>query len=125
MRILYVTDLHGRAAAYEKVLERAESASVRAIVNGGDIYPLGPDLFAVQKEFLDSYLPGYLERCARAGLDYLCTLGNMDLRGLDSSFRRLMASAPNAHSLLDEMATFQGYSFIGTPMTVEKERILA
>jgi len=119
LKILYVTDLHGRIAAYEKVLERAVRAGVRAIVNGGDIYPLGHDLFAVQKRFICGYLTVYLERCAQAGLDFLCTLGNMDLRGLDSEFLRIMAAAPNAHSLLDEMVELESFCFIGSPMTVD------
>ena len=119
MKILYVTDLHGHVTAYEKVFERAVDTGVRAIVNGGDLYPLGRDLFAVQQRFISGYLPDYLERCAQAGLEFLCTLGNMDLRGLDSEFIRIMAAASNAHCLLDEIAVFEGYSFIGSPMSVD------
>ena len=119
MKILYVTDLHGHESAYETALERAVRTGVRAIVNGGDMYPLGRDLFPVQQRFIGGYLPGYLERCARAGLGFLCTLGNMDLRGLDSEFMSIMTAAPNAHCLLDEMTLFEGYSFIGSPMSVD------
>jgi Icc-related predicted phosphoesterase len=119
VKILYGTDLHGRIAAYEKTFERALDADVRAIVNGGDLYPLGSDLFEVQEQFISGYLSKYIERCAQAGLDFLCTLGNMDLRGLDSEFIRVMDSVPSAHCLLDEMLEFEGYSFIGSPMTVD------
>ncbi|MEA2063949.1 MAG: metallophosphoesterase [Gemmatimonadota bacterium] len=119
MRILYVTDLHGRVDAYEKVLERAAGAQVKAIVNGGDLFPLGPDLFAVQREFVTGYLPGHLERCAGFGLDFLSTLGNMDLCGLDDEFKRVMHAAPNAHILLEREATLEGYTFIGSPMTTD------
>jgi uncharacterized protein len=119
MKAIYVSDLHGHTAAYEKTFERAVSAGVRAIINGGDIYPLAPDLFTVQKKFISGYLSEYLDRCARAGLHYLCTLGNMDLRGLDSEFLQVINSAPNAYSLLNEKVEFEGYTFIGSPMTAD------
>jgi Icc-related predicted phosphoesterase len=119
MKILYVTDIHGRTGAYEIALERAVASGVEAIVNGGDVYPLGRDLFGVQREFLEDYLPAYLERCRRHGIAYLATLGNMDLRGHDSAFRRLIAGSPQAHCLLEQAAEVGGYTFIGSAMTTD------
>lgn len=119
MKILYASDLHGRLSAYETVFERAVACGVSAIVNGGDVYPLGPDLFAVQREFLESYFPDYLERVHKEGIAYLATLGNMDLRGHDDLFRRVMVQAPGAHCLLEESAAFGGYTFIGSAMSID------
>lgn len=119
MRILYVTDLHGRQEGYETVLERARAAGVRAILNGGDLYPLGPELFQVQRSFLQGYLPDYLRRCRESGIAWIATAGNMDLRGLDRSLRELASGTEGAFVLLGERAEFAGWSFIGTPMTVD------
>ncbi|MFH1070036.1 MAG: metallophosphoesterase, partial [Candidatus Glassbacteria bacterium] len=119
MKILYVSDIHGRTGAYEVALERAIGAGVEAIVNGGDVYPLGRDLFAVQREFLEGFFPDYLERCRRRGIAYLATLGNMDLRGHDAAFRRLIAGSPGAHCLLEQAAEVGGYTFIGSAMTTD------
>ena len=119
VKILYVSDLHGRTEAYEIALERAIAAGVQAIVNGGDVYPLGRDLFAVQRDFLSGYFSAYLERCRSHGIAYLATLGNMDLRGNDEAFRRLMAAAPGAYCLLEEATDFGGYTFIGSALTTD------
>lgn len=119
MKILYTSDLHGRPGAYETVFERAVARGVSAVVNGGDVYPLDPDLFAVQREFLEGYFPEYLERLHKEGIAYLATLGNMDLRGHDDLFRRVMAQAPGAHCLLEESAAFGGYTFIGSAMSTD------
>jgi uncharacterized protein len=119
MRILYTTDIHGRTHCFDTVLERAATAGATAIVYGGDLMPLGPDLFAVQQAFLGNWLPEYIQRCARRGIALLATLGNMDLRGLDGMFGEVMNSAGNSLSLLDESAEFGGYTFVGCTMTTD------
>ena len=119
MKILYTSDLHGHRSGYEKVFERAVSLQVSAVVNGGDVYPLGPDLFAVQREFLVGYFPDYLERLHKEGIAYLATLGNMDLRGHDDLFRSVMARVPEAHCLLEASAAFVGYTFIGSAISTD------
>ena len=83
MKILYATDIHGRTGCYETILERAVNDSADAIVNGGDLYPLGPELFDVQKKFLEHWLPDYLRRCNDRAITFLSTLGNMDLREMN------------------------------------------
>lgn len=119
MKILYVTDLHGRKAAYEKAAELAIDCGARAIVNGGDLYPLGPDLFAVQKQFLDGWFRQYLDSLARGGLLFLATLGNMDLAGLDDVFREVMAGSGCGRTLLNETVELDGWSFVGSPLTTD------
>ena len=119
MKILYTSDLHGHRSGYEKVFERAVELDVSAVVNGGDVYPLGADLFAVQREFLEGYFPDYLERFHQEGIAYLATLGNMDLRGHDDLFRKVMAQAPEAHSLLEASTAFGGHTFIGSAISTD------
>ncbi len=119
MKILYTTDIHGRTHCFDTVLERAAMAGATAIVYGGDLLPLGPDLFAVQREFLANWLPDYIRRCDDRGIALLATLGNMDLRGLDGMFWGVMKRAGNALSLLDESVEFGGYEFVGCAMTTD------
>jgi len=119
LKILYSSDLHGHRGAYESVLDRAAALGVCAVVNGGDLYPLGPDLFGVQREFLETYFPDYLERVHKEGIAYLATLGNMDLRGHDGLFRRVIQQAPGAHSLLEASVYLGGYTFIGSAMSTD------
>ena len=119
MKILYTTDLHGRIKAYETVFERAKTHSVSAIVNGGDLYALGRDLFEVQREFLTGFFREYLARCHREGIVYLATLGNMDLKGHDALFRRIMSETPGAYCLLEDSVKLSGYTFVGSAMTTD------
>jgi len=119
LKILYTSDLHGHRSSYEKVYERASELGVSAVVNGGDVYPLGADLFAVQREFLEGYFPDYLERLHREGIAYLATLGNMDLRGHDDLFRNVMAQVPETHCLLEASAVFGEYTFIGSAISTD------
>ncbi len=119
MIILYVTDLHGRRAAYEKAAEIALGCGARAIVNGGDLYPLGPDLFAVQKQFLQGWFREYLNSLADKGLFFLSTLGNMDLAGLDEYFNEVMAESGSGRSLLDASTELDGWTFTGSAMTTD------
>ncbi|MCE5271190.1 hypothetical protein LLH00_07890 [bacterium] len=119
MKVLYVTDLHGRKAAYEKAAELAHGCGARAIVNGGDLYPLGPDLFAVQKQFLEGWFRQYLDSLSSRGILFLATLGNMDLAGLDGLFREVMAGSGCGRVLLDEAVELDGWYFIGSPLTTD------
>lgn len=119
MKIIYATDFHGRKNCYEELLDRAVTARAEAIVNGGDLYPLGFDLFAVQREFLEDWLPGYLARCCERGVAFLATLGNMDLRAHDSLFREVMSQAGRAWSLVEQSAELAGLTFIGCAMTTD------
>lgn len=119
MKILYVTDLHGRTTAYEKTLNRALSAGADAIVNGGDLYPVGRDLFRVQREFIRGWFCDYLKRLARRGITFISTLGNMDLRGHDNLFREVMNEAGNGACIVDECAEVNGWTFVGSPMIID------
>jgi uncharacterized protein len=119
MKILYTTDIHGRTHCFDTVLERAAKAGASAIVYGGDLLPLGRDLFAVQQAFLENWLPDYIQRCAGRGITLLATLGNMDLRGLDGLFHQVMDSSGNSLSLLDESIGIGGYTFVGCAMTTD------
>ncbi len=119
MKILYTTDIHGRTSCFDLVLERAAQAGASAIVYGGDLMPLGRDLLAVQREFLENWLPDYIERCRERGLTLLATLGNMDLCALDRLFCEVVNSTDNALSLLDESVEFGGYTFVGCAMTTD------
>ena len=119
MKILFATDIHGRIDAYKIILDRAAGNGVDAIVYGGDLCPLGRDLFDVQKKFLEEWLPEYLRRCNERGIAFLATLGNLDLRGLDKLFLEVMDSAENARPLLERKAEFGGFTFIGSPMTTD------
>lgn len=119
MRILYLSDLHGRTKAYFEALERAKAAGAQAIINGGDLYPLGRNLFEVQRSFLEGFFVEFLDLCHKDGITFLATLGNMDLRGLDDIFRRILREVPGAFSLLEESANVGGYTFIGSAMTTD------
>ena len=82
MKIVYCTDLHGREAIYNGVLERAKAEKVDAIVNGGDMFPR-----EFQNEFIQGFLAGHFEACHEAGIRYLCMPGNDDLAAWDEMFR--------------------------------------
>jgi Icc-related predicted phosphoesterase len=54
IRILYVTDLHGNLAGYNRLVALAEKLSPDIVINGGDMYPKfgSDDLISLQTEFI-------------------------------------------------------------------------
>lgn len=112
MKILYVTDLHGATAKYERVLQVAQLAGVDAVVNGGDMLPKRTDLFQ-QDRYITGYLHGYFARFDSVGIHCLCYLGNDDLRIFDELFEQVCDQHPCVTCLAQRKITLMGYEFIG------------
>ncbi len=85
MKILFVTDLHGRRWKYDRLLELAKRHGVAALVNGGDMLPKEGDLFE-QDKLITGYLKNHFEGFNDSGINYLCYLGNDDLKIFDPLF---------------------------------------
>ena len=81
MKIVYATDLHGREAIYNGVLQRAKQEKADAIVNGGDMFPR-----EFQNEFIQGFLADHFEACHEAKIRCLCMPGNDDLAAWDEMF---------------------------------------
>ncbi len=86
MKILYVTDLHGIEWKYEGLFQLAIDSDVNAVVNGGDMLPKGRDMEG-QCDFIAGFLDAHLKKYNDAGVDYLCCLGNDDLKRFDPLFQ--------------------------------------
>jgi len=82
MRMVYITDLHGWSEGYERALEAAINWGAACIVNGGDMFPSGEDLLAVQASFLNGFFADFLRRCEAAEIAYYGMFANEDAMSL-------------------------------------------
>jgi Icc-related predicted phosphoesterase len=78
--VLYTSDLHGSRSHYEAAFRLASELSVRAVVLGGDLAPMGDP--GAQRQFFDSFLlPLLRERLAAPGAPRVFYIfGNGDWR---------------------------------------------
>lgn len=112
MKLLYCTDLHGRPHLYEACLAAAQTFTVDAVVNGGDMLPTQGDLFE-QDGFIRDFLESHFEQYSQVGIPYLCCLGNDDLRIWDSLFEETCSKYPGIHNLAQRKIRLGEYEFIG------------
>lgn len=113
MKMLYVTDMHGDKAKYEKTLDVALSQHIRLIVNGGDMLPKLGKRHEEQPRFINEYLRDYFRHLQVNGISYLAMLGNDDLKAVDDVFGRICAEFDNVHDITCKKVVIEGYEFIG------------
>lgn len=113
MKFLYVTDLHGVTARYERALEFALERGIKLIVNGGDMLPFGDPLLDTHRDFIRDYLATHFKRLAAEGIQYLALLGNDDLAAVDNLMEIIEAENPRMIHLAQRKVEIDGYSFIG------------
>ena len=113
MKMLFVTDLHGNMVKYRHVFEAALKHGAAAVVNGGDMLPLGGDLPGSQKEFVEGFLPGHFAGYSEAGIVCLGLLGNDDLKIHDAVFDRVCRKHKNIYNLAQRRVKINGFEFIG------------
>lgn len=113
MRILFVTDLHGNAAKYRRVLFLAKKNKAAAVVNGGDMLPVGGDLHGAQRKFIEGFLSGHFAEYAEAGIACLGMPGNDDLKIHDAVFDKVFRKHKNIFNLAQRRVEINGFEFIG------------
>lgn len=109
---LYVTDIHGNKAKYERTFSYALEIGAGLVVNGGDICPTGR-LHEDQERFYREFLEPHFARYQEAGVRYLTLTGNDDLGVYDDLLDRICEKTPLVTHLSQRMAEVEGYSFIG------------
>ena len=118
MKILYVTDLHGMEWKYDRLLRVAIDCKVNAVVNGGDMLPKGGDLMC-QDDFIRDFLDSHFQKYNDAGIDYLCCLGNDDLRRFDLLFKSICDKYSRMHDIAQSKIELGGFEFIGMNWVVD------
>ena len=88
------------------------------VINGGDMLPKDCDLHR-QGDFIQGYLDEHFGRCEAAGIDYLCYLGNDDLRIFDALFEQTCAKFANVHDIAQRKVKLGGYEFVGMNWVVD------
>ncbi len=112
MKILFITDLHGCQWKYKRVLQAARRYAVDMVINGGDMLPKSGDRFK-QGEFITNELASHFSQFNRAGIDYLCFLGNDDLIIFDPLFDETCQKYPRVFNLAQRKIKIGAYEFIG------------
>ena len=118
MRILYLTDLHGDSAKYDRALEAARSEGVSAVVNGGDMLPRGSGAKG-QEAFIREFLDPHFDAFDREGIAYVTSLGNDDLRIFDDLFDEVCSEHPSVVNLAQRRHELGGFEFIGMNWVVD------
>lgn len=122
MKTLYVTDLHGNVAKYERVLGRAREIGARCVVNGGDLYPhrgrgpgAGRSRHETQRQFIAEFLSAHFATYDREGIAFLTIPGNDDLAVMDPLFREAANGYREVRDLTAGPAAVGGFTFLGMP----------
>ncbi|MBC8457681.1 MAG: metallophosphoesterase [Deltaproteobacteria bacterium] len=118
MRIVYVTDLHGIEWKYDRLFQVVVDSNLSAVVNGGDMLPKGRDI-ACQGDFIVDFLDPHFKKYNDAGVDYLCCLGNDDLKRFDPLFKTICDRYPHVHDIAQCKIELSGFEFIGMNWVVD------
>lgn len=113
MNIVFVTDLHGSAAKYRRVLDVAQKNGAAAVVNGGDMLVAEGDLHGPQRDFIEGFLSPYFSKYEKAGIYHLGFLGNDDLKIHDAVFVEVCRKYNFAVNLAQRRFELKGFEFIG------------
>ena len=117
MNFLYVTDLHGVQWKYERVFEVAKSLRVKAVINGGDMLPMGN--LMKQDEFIVNFLDTYFSKFDSEVLYYVCMLGNDDLRIFDNLFQKICDKHSYIINIAQKKFEIETYEYIGMNWVVD------
>lgn len=118
MRILYVTDLHGDAAKYERTLQAVREEGVSAVINGGDMLPRGAGADG-QEAFIRRFLDRHFDLYDEDRVAYVTSLGNDDLRVFDELFEDVCSRHPSVVNLAQRRHVLDGFEFIGMNWVVD------
>ncbi len=109
---LFVTDLHGSRAKYERTLSLARETGARLVINGGDLLPHGRkegDQARFLREFLDPHLAAYQAE----GIRYFLLPGNDDIAANDPLLEEICARHSLARNLAQRKEEALGFEFLG------------
>jgi len=118
LRLLYVTDLHGDVAKYERAFNVAVRQGVAAVVNGGDLLPRRGGA-AGQETFLREFIEGHLGEYDGTGIEYVACLGNDDIRLLDEVFDEVCSRHESATNLAQRKYELGGVELVGMNWVVD------
>jgi Icc-related predicted phosphoesterase len=118
MKILYTTDLHGTSWKYNRLPDIARQHAAEVAINGGDMLPKTGDLFS-QGKFITGSLEHHFSAFNKAGIAYLCYLGNDDLAVFDPLFEETCRKYPLVSNLAQTHITMGAYEFIGMNWVVD------
>ncbi len=118
MKIIYTTDLHGESWKYDRLAAIALKLRPDVVINGGDMLPkIGPLL--EQDRFITCDLSAHFKEFEDAGIDYLCFLGNDDLRIWDGLFEETCRRFSRIHNIAQTKVEIKGVEFIGMNWVVD------
>ncbi len=115
---LYVTDLHGHAAKYERTFTLAKESAAALVINGGDISPSGRR-HEDQERFYRTFLGPHFARYQEEGIRYLALTGNDDLGAFDGLLDEICAGYPLVTHLSRRMAQVGDHHFVGLDLVTD------
>lgn len=119
MKIIFTTDLHGEISKYDRLLKTALDHKADVMINGGDMLPKTGNLFEEQNEFIRGYLESHFEQFNRAGIYYICYMGNDDLKVFDDLFELTCNKFPFIVNLAQRKFDIDEFEFIGMNWVVD------
>jgi Icc-related predicted phosphoesterase len=118
MRILFATDLHGIQQKYDLLFKVANAFHADVVINAGDMLPNTGGIVD-QMSFVNYNLDQHFAKFNKAGIYYLCYLGNDDLRIFDDLFDETCSKYPFVKNIAQRKISIEGYEFIGMNWVVD------
>lgn len=119
MKILYTTDLHGNDLYYDSIWKKAIELKVDMVINGADMLPKKRPINFLQKRFIEYLEQKYFPKFEKAGIYYLCCLGNDDLRVHDEVFTEVCSKFKYVHDIAQQKIQINGFEYIGFNMVAD------
>ena len=118
MRVIFVSDLHGRIWKFERLAEYAHDLHASVVINGGDVYPNHLSV-SQQGEFITTALDHHFSQFNASGIYYLCYPGNDDPIILDQLFKKTCEKYPFVIFLAQRKFNIDAFEFIGMNWIVD------
>lgn len=130
-KLLYTADLHGNEEFYKRLLKKAEDENVKAIVIGGDLFPMNgstiQEKISNQKFFLEKFLIPLFKQFKRnsKNKEIYVIMGNDDFRinmkTLENADKVGVLKSVHKKSIrLNKNLNIAGYSFVNhTPFKLK------
>src|SRR5271169_1948624 len=118
MKIIFATDLHGDQRKYDRLFEVAIDFHADMVINSGDMLPNTGGIIK-QLSFINYNLDQHFAKFNKAGIYYLCYLGNDDLRIFDGAFEETCSKYPFVTNIAQRKISIKGYEVIGMNWVVD------
>lgn len=112
MKILFVTDFHGKKEKFKLMVEQAIKFDVDFIIDGGDFNTARGGVVFEQKQFIEEFIIKKILPNLPENICYILTPGNHDLSCYDNLIPELLQKFHNVFYLNNTIQEIGGFYFV-------------